>query len=448
MATSLQAQAVHPLAIETVRISELKLDEHNPRIHRPAHLRRIAASIEATGYNAPVLIDREGVVLSGNGRVKACLLLGLFEIPAIRLEHLTPAQARAFSIAENRLVEAGEWDKRILGQHFQSLAAMDLDFSIEITGFETGEIDLMIEGLDLDGSAGNADDAPTEPAAVVVSRAGDIWTLGRHHIACADALQSDSYALLMGDERADVVFTDPPYNVPVHGHVSGKGKRRHREFAMASGEMSDAQFATFLTRAIQQLAAFSRDGSVHFICMDWRHVFPLLAAARGSYDDLLNLCVWAKNNGGMGSLYRSAHELVAVFRKGPGPHRNNVELGRHGRNRTNVWNYPGANSFVRTSEEGDLLAQHPTPKPVQLISDALLDVSARGDVVLDPFLGSGSTLIAAERVGRTCFGLDLDPAYVDLAIRRWERLSGDQAVHSVTGESFAHRLQELTDGQA
>jgi len=445
MAKTIHPEPIRALTVECVPIDQLQLDDLNPRVHRPAHIRQIAESIRATGYNAPILIDRKGLVLSGHGRVKACRLLGLSEIPAIRLEHLTPEQARAFSIAENRLVEAGEWDKRTLAQHFKALAAVDLDFSLEVTGFVTAEIDLMIENLDLGDPLAHGDDAPMEPAAEAVTQPGDLWLLGRHRILCADALKVESYEHLMQGRQADVAFTDPPYNVPVHGHISGKGKRRHREFAMASGEMSEAEFATFLTRALQQLAAHSRDGSVHFVCMDWRHIFPLLAAARGTYDDLLNLCVWAKNNGGMGSLYRSAHELVAVFRKGAGPHRNNVELGRHGRNRTNVWNYPGANSFVRSSEEGDLLAQHPTPKPVQLVSDALLDVSERGDLVLDPFLGSGSTLIAAERVGRTCRGLDLDPAYIDLAIRRWQRLTGQAAVHEKSGKTFDSRVQEGAD---
>jgi len=446
------AQTVHPnpiplLAVETWEISNLKLDDLNPRIHRPAHLQQIAVSIRETGYNVPILIDRDGKVLSGHGRVEACRLLGLTEIPVIRLEHLTPAKARAFSIAENRLVEAGEWDKRVLAEHFRVLAALDLDFSLEMTGFCTAEIDLMIEGLDLDGSAADPDDAPIEAAAVLVSRLGDCWSLGQHVVGCADALLAGSYAALLAGKLADVVFSDPPYNVPVHGHVSGKGRRRHREFAMASGEMSEAEFASFLTRALQHMAEHSRDGSIHFICMDWRHLSPLFAAARGAYDDLINLCVWAKNNGGMGSLYRSAHELVAVFRKGRAAHRNNVELGRHGRNRTNVWSYPGANSFVRSSEEGDLLAQHPTPKPVQMVADALLDVSERGDLVLDPFLGSGSTLIAAERVGRRCRGLDLDPAYVDLTIRRWERLTGQQAVHVTSGQTFLQREEAARDAQ-
>lgn len=439
--------SIRTLVVETVPIDQLKLDELNPRIHRPAHVRQIAESIRVTGYNAPILIDRDGLVLSGHGRVKACLFLGLTAIPAIRLEHLSPAQARAFSIAENRLVEAGEWDKEVLANHFKALCAVDLDFSLEVTGFSTPEIDLMIEGLDLDGSGVDPDDEVLEPALKTVTRPGDLWTLGRHRLLCGNALQRESYLTLLDGRLADVVFSDPPYNVRIQGHVSGKGRRRHREFAMASGEMSDAEFATFLTQAAQLMAAHSRDGSVHFLCIDWRHLFTLISAGRAAYDDLLNLCVWTKNNGGMGSLYRSAHEFVAVFRKGPGPHRNNVELGRHGRNRTNVWAYPGANSFVRSSEEGDLLAQHPTPKPVQMVADAMLDVSARADVVLDPFMGSGSTLVAAERVGRVCCGMDLDPAYVDLAIRRWERLSGESAILSTTGETFRQRLEELTDAE-
>jgi DNA modification methylase len=437
---------VPALKVETLALDLLKLDPQNPRIHRPAHVKQIAESIRATGYNAPILIDRDGVVVSGNGRVKACKLLGMETVPVIRLEHLTPAQARAFAIAENRLVEAGEWDRKILGNHFKVLSELDLDFALEMTGFSTTEIDLLIEDLDLDGSKTDPDDEPLDAGSRPISRLGDIWTLGHHRIACGDALSGDTYKALMNGSDADVVFTDPPYNVRIRGHVVAKGRKRHREFAMASGEMSDAEFATFLTQAAQQMAAHSRDGSVHFLCIDWRHLFTLISAGRAAYDDLLNICVWTKNNGGMGSLYRSAHEMVVVFRKGRTSHRNNVELGRHGRNRTNVWSYPGANSFVRSSDEGDLLAQHPTPKPVQMVADALLDVSGRGDIVLDPFLGSGSTLIAAERVGRRCYGIDLDPSYVDLSIRRWERLTGREAVDGA-GQTFAERAHEVEDGQ-
>jgi DNA modification methylase len=232
------------------------------------------------------------------------------------------------------------------------------------------------------------------------------------------------------------VFTDPPYNVKIEGHVCGNGAVHHREFAMASGEMSEAEFTAFLRSAVGLLGEYSTNGSLHYICMDWRHVGELISAGRGNYDRLVNLCVWAKDNGGMGSLYRSQHELVFVFRKGAKAHRNNVALGKHGRNRTNVWRYPGVNTASKQAEEGNLLALHPTVKPVALVADALLDSTARGAVVLDSFLGSGTTLLAAERIGRACRGIEIDPAYVDVAIRRWQRLTGEMAVNVETGETF------------
>jgi DNA modification methylase len=245
---------------------------------------------------------------------------------------------------------------------------------------------------------------------------------------------------------ANVVFTDPPYNVPVQGHVSGKGRIQHREFAMAAGELSGRQFTAFLCTVLQLLARHSIDGALHYLCMDWRHAHQLLEAALGVYSEYKNLCVWVKNNGGMGSLYRSKHELVFVFKNGRAPHRNNVQLGRNGRYRTNVWNYAGMNNFRRESDEGNLLKLHPTVKPVALIADALLDASARGDIVLDAFLGSGSTLIAAERVGRVCYGLELDPLYVDTAIRRWQKHSGEHAVHGVSGRRFDEAPSPMGEG--
>jgi DNA modification methylase len=232
----------------------------------------------------------------------------------------------------------------------------------------------------------------------------------------------------MEQARADVVFTDPPYNVHIDGHVSGNGGIHHREFAMATGEMAPGQFVHFLTTALHLLVRHSVVGSIHFVCMDWRHQLEVLTAGNQIYAELKNLCVWVKSSGGMGSFYRSQHELIFVFKHGKGKHRNNVQLGRFGRNRTNVWEYPG--------DEGNLLALHPTVKPVALVAGALLDCSARGDIVLDSFLGSGSTLIAAERVGRVCYGMELDPLYVDVAIRRWQRHTGDFAIHAKSGKRF------------
>ena len=233
-----------------------------------------------------------------------------------------------------------------------------------------------------------------------------------------------------------MVFTDPPYNVPIEGHATGLGSIHHRPFAMATGEMSQPAFAVFLARTLRNHAAFCRGGALLYACIDWRHTVELLAAAREADAELQNLCVWVKDNGGMGSLYRSQHELVFVFKTGSGPHRNNVQLGRFGRNRSNVWRYPGVNSFSRKTEEGNLLALHPTVKPVGMVADAILDCTARGDIVLDGFLGSGTTLIAAERTGRRCFGVELDPAYVDTIVKRWQRLSGGKAQHPESGRSF------------
>ena len=426
------------LALEYLPLDALILDPENARLHKPAQIKQIAKSIQAFAFNAPILIDRDAKVIAGHGRVLACRHLGWSEVPVVRLDHLTPAQARAFAIADNRLAETSSWDEKILAGHFKILAELDLDFSLEATGFSIGEIDLKIEGLEAgEDDAPDPDEAEVQPGPAV-AQPGDLWTLGRHSVLCGDALAPESYARLMGKDLAAMVFADPPYNVPIEGHVSGKGKHHHREFAMAAGEMSEAQFTDFLTTACQLMAKASADGALNFLCMDWAHLYPLLTAGRAAYDGLVNICVWAKPNGGMGGLYRSAHELVLVFKKGRAPHRNNVQLGKFGRNRTNVWSYPGGGGFGR-GEEADLTAQHPTPKPVAMIADAMLDVTQRGDLVLDPFLGSGSTLMAAERVGRVCRGIEMDPLYVDLTIRRWQRLTGDVAVRQdgVTFDALA-----------
>ena len=241
-----------------------------------------------------------------------------------------------------------------------------------------------------------------------------------------------------------MVFIDPPYNVPIDGNVCGSGSIKHREFAMAAGEMSETEFTDFLTTILGHLACHSISGSIHFICMDWRHILELLSAGRKVYAELKNLCVWNKDNGGMGSLYRSKHELVFVFKNGSERHINNVELGRHGRCRTNVWDYVGVNSL----HEGrlDELAMHPTVKPVALVADAVLDCSKRDGIVLDCFGGSGTTLIAAEKTGRRGYLMELDPSYVDVTIKRFEKLTGKDAIHAENGSSFAEMRRERTDG--
>ena len=353
-------------------------------------------------------------------------------------------------IADNRLPEVATWDERLLAQQLRELSLLGPDFSLELTGFEMAEIDLRIASLEdpADSKVDPADLLPPPTTRAPVSRIGDAWRLGNHLVACADALDTAAFAKLMGEQRAAIVFTDPPYNVRIDGHVGGLGAIHHRPFPMASGEMDGAEYRAFLLQTCANLAAFSRNGSLHFICIDWRHIEELLAAGRAVYAELKNLCVWTKDNPGMGSLYRSQHELICVFKHGRDGHRNNVQLGQFGRNRSNVWHYPGANSFTRRGEEGNLLALHPTVKPVAMVADAILDCSARGDIVLDAFLGSGTTVIAAERTGRRCYGLELDRLYVDTIIRRWQALTGGSAIQVSSGRCFDELSREAEAAHA
>jgi DNA modification methylase len=427
------------------RIDEIKPDAANPRRHSKKQIRQIAASIEAFGFIVPILIDRDGNIVAGHGRWLAGRDLGFTEVPTLCLDHLTPAQACAFRIADNRLTEIGTWDDRLLAQQLKDLSLLGLDFSVELTGFEMGEIDLRIAAFEefSETSEDPVDAVPEFPGRSPVSKHGDLWLLGRHRVLCGNALEAKAFTALMGEERAAAVFTDAPYNVEIDGNASGLGAIHHRPFPMASGEMDRAEFTAFLGQACRNLAAFSSDGALHYHCMDWRHIDELLAATHDVYDELKNLCIWVKDNGGMGSLYRSRHELIFVFKHGQGSHRNNVQLGRFGRNRTNVWCYPGVNSFARSGAEGNLLALHPTVKPVAMVADAILDCSARGDIVLDSFLGSGTTVIAAERTGRRCYGMELDPLHVDTGLHRWQTLTGGTARHAVSGRSFDDLAAEV-----
>jgi DNA modification methylase len=424
------------LTIELQPIGALVPDPKNARLHPERHIKQLAKSVEAFGFNCPVLIDRDNQVVAGHGRLLAVKHLGWNEVPVIRLEHLTPDQVRAYRIADNRLTDCSTWDERLLAEQLKELSEADLDFSLDAIGFDLPEIDLRIQSLG-DLSDEPADESDTSVAAgPPVSVVGDVWQLGPHRIVCGSALEPATYEALLGSSRAAMVFTDPPYNVRIAGHVSGKGGIQHREFAMASGEMSQAAFTDFLSQALAGMKGACTSGALLYVCMDWRHLEELSAAGNAQQLELKNLCIWDKGCGGMGSLYRSQHELVFVYKAGAGTHTNNVQLGKFGRNRTNVWTYPGVNSFARETGEGNLLALHPTVKPVALVADALLDASERGDVVLDPFLGSGTTIIAAEKTGRIGMGIELDPHYVDTAVRRWQRLTSKAAVHAVTGQSF------------
>jgi DNA modification methylase len=411
----------------------------NARTHSKRQIRQIAASIKAFGFTNPVLIDSKGTIIAGAGRVAAAKLVKIEQVPTIRLEGLTQDQIRAYVIADNRLAEKAGWDKEILAIEMQYLA--HIDFDIAVTGFEIPEIDLILQEVSAHQDKG--DIVEIDQSGPAITQAGDLWQMGKHRVLCGNALHDNSYQALSGTRRAQAVFTDPPYNVPIDGNVCGNGSIKHREFAMASGEMSEAEFVSFLSTSFRLMARYSANGSLHFLFIDWRHCYELLSAGRQVYDQLLNLCVWAKDNGGMGSFYRSRHELIFVFKNGKGQHRNNIQLGQFGRNRTNVWEYPGVNTFSKNGDEGNLLALHPTVKPVALIADAILDCTARGDLVLDSFLGSGSTLIAAERVGRVCYGIEIDPLYVDTTVRRWQKLTGENATYAATGKTFAQIEAEL-----
>ena len=427
-----------PLSIIYRSLTDLKLDPNNARLHTKKQIRQIAQSIETFGFIVPVLIDAQGKLLAGHGRVLAAQSLGMTQVPTIMIEHLIEPQIRAFMIADNRLTENSAWDEQLLAEQLKVLSELELDFSVEVTGFEMTEIDLRIEGLapGHDGEEDPADTPPELPKNLQISHRGDLWSLDRHRIICGNALDELSYKALLQNQLAAMVFADPPYNVPIGGHATGLGRIQHRDFEMASGEMTESKFGDFLTQTLSHLAEYSEKGTLHFICMDWRHMGELLAAGRQAYSELKNLCVWTKDNAGMGSLYRSQHELIFVFKSGKAPHRNNVELGQYGRYRTNVWHYPGVNSFSRKTAEGNLLELHPTVKPVALVADAILDCTARNDVVLDPFIGSGTTIIAAERTGRICFGIEIDPLYVDTAIRRWQTFTGRAAINTSCGKTF------------
>ena len=425
---------ISELQITYQPVNDLKNNPRNARTHTKHQIRQIADSIDAFGFTNPVLLDHDNMIVAGHGRVAGAKKLGMSLVPTIRLEDLSPDQIRAYVIADNRLAEKAGWDKSILSIELQHLMTIESELDVTITGFEIPEIDLLLAKENDKPDPDDTFEVAETPQAV--TRLGDLWHLGKHRVLCGNSVEPQSYSTLMASRRADVVFIDPPYNVAIDGHVCGNGSVRHREFEMASGEMSDFEFVSFLAASLRLLVRYSTSGSVHFVCMDWRHMGELLAAGKQVYDSLLNLCIWVKNNGGMGSFYRSRHELVFVWRNGHSQHRNNVQLGRYGRNRSNVWEYPGVNTFSKQSDEGNLLALHPTVKPIALVADALLDCSARGDAVLDAFLGSGSTLIAAERTGRVCHGIELDPIYVDTAVRRWQRYTGDQAIHAGTGKRF------------
>ncbi len=414
--------------------SQLRPCLRNARRHSKKQVRQIADSIERFGFTNPVLVSDDGEIIAGHGRVAAAKLLGMRSVPTLALSHLSAAERRAYVLADNKLALNAGWDQEMLAIELQGL--MDLNFDLSVTGFSLAEIDLVLEGAadsQVDGPEGPEDVIPAL-SDVVVTRRGDVWQLGRHRLICGDARNGVDYQVLLSGETVDLIFTDPPYNVPIAGHVSGLGKVKHQDFAMGVGEMSEDGFIAFLKETLGASASCCRDGAIAFVCMDWRHMGELLVAGKAVFSELKNLCVWNKNNGGMGTFYRSKHELIFVFKVGTAPHTNSFGLGDTGRYRTNVWDYPGISSLSSTRSND--LAMHPTVKPVALVADAIKDCSKRGDIVLDAFGGSGTTLIAAHKTGRTARLLEYDPRYCDTIIRRFEAYTSKMATLHTTGETF------------
>ncbi len=415
-------------------VSALRPYPRNARTHSKKQLRQIADSIQRFGFTNPVLVSDDGEIIAGHGRVEAARLLGMETVPTLALSHLSVAERRAYVLADNKLALNAGWDQELLALELQGL--IDLDFDMAVTGFSLAEIDLVLDQArdgNVKGSDGPEDNIP-ELRDIAVSQPGDLWQLGRHRLICGDARNGEDYSALLDGETVDLIFTDPPYNVPIAGHVSGLGKVKHKDFAMGVGEMSADSFIAFLKETLGLSASYCRDGAIAFVCMDWRHMGELLCAGKAVFSGLKNLCVWNKSNGGMGSFYRSKHELVFVFKVGSAPHINSFGLGDTGRYRTNVWDYPGISSL--SSSRPQDLAMHPTVKPVALIADAIQDCSKRGSIILDPFAGSGSTLIAAHKTGRVARLIEYDPHYCDTILRRYEAYTGKQAILATSSLSF------------
>jgi ParB-like chromosome segregation protein Spo0J len=420
--------------VEWIETSALTPNRRNARTHSRKQIAQIANSIKAFGFLVPILVDEPGNIIAGHGRYAAAQELGLNRVPAILVTGLSSAKKRALALADNKIAENAGWDREILAVELPELTELLVGESLEIsiTGFAPAEIDQIAVDFETDADPADAIDQDWF-ARSPITKSGDLWQLGPHRLLCGDARDRQTLHHLMGDTKATMAFLDPPYNLRVC-EIVGRGRVQHDEFAMASGEMSQTEFVAFLTEVLGAAAAVSANGAVHCVCMDWRHIGDLLAASHTVYDEMLNLAVWVKNNAGQGSFYRSQHELVAIFRVGDAPHLNNIELGRHGRNRSNVWQYTGVNTF--RAGRLDELHAHPTVKPVALVADSIKDCTRRGDVVLDTFSGSGTTLLAAERVGRRGFALEIEPRFVDLAIRRWQALTHKDAINIAIGRCF------------
>lgn len=424
------------LTIENMALNQIRAYSKNAKGHPESQIQQIAASIRQFGFNNPILVDEDLEIIAGHGRMDAAQILGLETVPVIRLSHLSEAQKRAYRLADNKIAENGGWNADLLRLEISELEQICDDMDIAITGFTDVELDILAMD-DKPVADLKANNVPYIPESEIVTCPGYVWCIGDHRIICGNSLDAETFETLLGTRHADMVLQDPPYNVKISGHVCGSGTVHHKEFKMASGEMSRDEFTQFLRKNFELCATHSRPEALQYNFMDWRHMGEILAAGNDAFSELINMCVWCKSSGGMGSLYRSQHELCFVFKNGKEAHVNNVHLGKNGRYRTNVWQYAGVNAFGRHKAD---IKMHPTVKPVEMLKDAILDVTRRGDIVLDTFLGSGSTLIAAHQSKRVCYGIELEPLYVDTAIRRFLEMFHIDAIHQLTGKTYSELL--------
>lgn len=428
--------AIHP-TISILPIPDLVPYENNPKLHPKDQVQQIANCMRECGFINPIIVDKNKVILAGHGRFEAAKLLGFKEVPTIIVDHLNDAQEKAYRLADNQLTLNSGYDNDLYKVELGALAEMNPTFDLEITGLETAEIDLMLDG-EHQAQPNPADNVPPVET-VPVTQPRDVWQLNEHRLVCGNSTEPEAYGAVMQGEKAQAIITDPPYNVPINGHVCGLGKIKHREFLMGGAGTTKEEFDALLEGFMTQTIAYSVDGSLHYIFMDWRHIYNVIDVGQKHYSELKNICVWAKLNGGMGAMYRSQHEMVVLFKNGTASHINTIQLGKYGRYRSNVWSYAGVNSFGKQQED---LKLHPTVKPVAMLVDAIKDCTRRKHIVLDPFAGSGSTLIACEESGRVARCIELDPLYCDVIIRRWQDHTGQQAVHVASGLTFNQKAAQ------
>ena len=427
------------MEIKSVKIEEIKQNRKELRKFTDSEIEITTKVVKRFGFQVPIIIDNKNQVVLGAALLKAALNLNMEEVPVVEVQNLSEKELNTFTIAINKISMMGELDLENFAYDIQELLFdIDLNLTPEELGFSSIEMDNLLFTCGFE----DGDDKEDTPIVKdiekvnVVAKIGDIIKLGRHILYCGDALQEESYQKLIGDEKADLVITDPPYNVKIQGNVTKQ--KQHKDFVQASGEMTPEEFTKFLNNAFSRLKNFSTPSSLHYIFMDWKHLQEVQSATKDVYDKLLNICVWNKLKGGMGSFYRSQHEFCLVYKNKAGSYCNNIELGKNGRNRTNVWDYPGMSTSNKQAKK--LRELHPTVKPVAMLMDIMLDASNYGDLVLDCFGGSGSTLMAAQECGRRARIIEISPEYCDIIIHRWEELTGEK--HEIVSRGEDHHGQE------